>query len=165
MQMTKMFRKQVKGINKQVKSLNRQVNRQVKGIGHDFQGMSRKLNHDISQFGHRRSSGFGIFTGLLLLALPVAGVALLLSNRQRIKQMIKSEAVNEKLSGINEKISETMHQPMIGKLQTQFHSFLEQVGFAKHEAEATGSTKGSSNGKGKHHEAVAGKQIQTMGEV
>lgn len=148
MQMTKMVRKQVKGINKQVRHLNKDISRNISGLG-------RNLGHTRS-----RGAGMGLFTGLLILSVPVVAVAVLLS---------KSEN-REKVSKFVGTVKESQ-EPMLGQIQTRFGSLLEQFGFAKREtteeAQSPKSSKNGKNGKNgqKEAETATSGNIQTMGEV
>ncbi|PKL79503.1 MAG: hypothetical protein CVV27_01680 [Candidatus Melainabacteria bacterium HGW-Melainabacteria-1] len=149
MQMKQMVRKQLKGINRQVKGFNRQV-----------KGVNRQLHHRFDQrFQRSGRHGIGLFSGLLLLSVPLVAGLLLLGkrgrkNRESLKQMFRFDQ--------SKRVQSEHHTPLLQKFQTQVHSLFEQVGIGKHEGK-----RGSNGGKTKPESVTAGNQrpIQTMGEV
>jgi hypothetical protein len=153
MQMTKMVRKQIKGINKQVHHLNQDLSKQVRHLNKD-------ISRNISGFGRQsqpRSGGLGLFTGLLLVSVPVVAAVLLLSKTQN----------REKLGKFVDTVKESQ-QPMLGQIQTRFSTLLEKFGMAKAETESEQEPvqKSGKNGKnGQKEHQPAGAPLQTMGEV
>lgn len=158
-QMNKTIRKQIKGINKQVHQVNKGLQK----------GIDRNFNH----FGQKRSAGPGLFTGLLLLSIPVVAGVLLLGkngakNREMISQYFKPEQTTEKQAAADKQTTQQTSEPILGKLQHQFTSFVEQLGFGKQqqtEKQAVGQKNGHKNGKAQAEQTAGGNHIQTMGEV
>lgn len=156
-QMNKVIRKQIKGINKQVRQVN-------KGL---HKGLDRNLNNLGNNFGHigqkRSTGGFGIFTGLLLLSIPVvAGVLLLGKNGAKNREKVSQLFTTENLNATTEKLTATT-EPILGKIQTQFTSFVDKLGFGQpQQAEQPVAQK---NGKGETETQAAAGNIQSMGEV
>lgn len=167
-QMNKTIRKQIKGINKQVRQVNKGLQ---KGIDRNYKGLQKGIDRNFNHFGQTRSAGPGLFTGLLLISIPVVAGVLLLGkngakNREMISQYFKPEQTTEKQT--DKQTTQQTSEPILGKLQHQFTSFVEQLGFGKPqqaEKQVAGQKNGHKNGKSQAEQTAGGNHIQTMGEV